>query len=124
MFFGRVLTKDCKQIAGSVVDLWHSDTEGHYDNEGFRLRGRVMADRSGLFRVETIQPKGYPTGGGGYRCPHFHIKVHSEGKETFTTELYFPDDPLNKQDSSFKESRIVKLSTDGKGKAAEFDFVL
>jgi len=124
MFFGRVLRADCKPIQNAVVDLWHSDEKGEYDNQGFRLRGKVSTDRSGLFRFETIQPKGYPTGGGGYRCAHFHLKVHVQGKPSFTTELYFPGDPLNKTDGSFRESRAVKLSPDGNGKAAEYDLVL
>jgi protocatechuate 3,4-dioxygenase beta subunit len=124
MFFGRVLQAGCRPLQGAVVDLWHSDEKGEYDNKGFRLRGKVTTDRSGQFRFETVQPKGYPTGGGSYRCAHFHIKVHSPGKPSFTTELYFPGDPLNKQDSAFKESRAVKLSPDGSGRAAEYDLVL
>jgi protocatechuate 3,4-dioxygenase beta subunit len=124
MFFGRVLHADCKPIQNAVVDLWHSNEQGEYDNQGFRLRGKVASDRGGHFRFETIQPKGYPTGGGGYRCAHFHLKVHVQGKPSFTTELYFPGDPLNKTDSSFRESRAVKLSPDGNGKAAEYDLVL
>src|SRR5262249_45479424 len=41
MFFGRVLGADCRPIPNAVVDLWHSNDEGVYDNEGFRLRGQA-----------------------------------------------------------------------------------
>ena len=33
---GFVLTRGCKPVAGAVVDLWHADETGDYDNRGFR----------------------------------------------------------------------------------------
>ena len=33
---GRVLTPDCRPLAGAVLDFWQADAEGEYDNEGFR----------------------------------------------------------------------------------------
>ena len=36
---GRVLSKDCKPLANALLDFWHADEEGAYDNQGFRYRG-------------------------------------------------------------------------------------
>src|SRR5262245_60760525 len=36
---GLVLTRRCQPIAGALVDLWHADAKGDYDNSGFRFRG-------------------------------------------------------------------------------------
>lgn len=122
MFSGRVLDAQCKPIA-AVVDLWHSNATGEYDNKGFTLRGQAYTDRSGQFRFETILPQGYAVGK-QFRPAHFHVKVHVQGKSPMTTELYFPGDPHNEGDFQFHASRLVKLENDGKGKAALFDFVL
>jgi protocatechuate 3,4-dioxygenase beta subunit len=36
-------------VAGALVDLWHADERGDYDNAGFRYRGH-------LFNVSTVRP--------------------------------------------------------------------
>ena len=35
---GRVLGKDCKPLAGALLDFWHADEHGEYDDTGFRTR--------------------------------------------------------------------------------------
>src|SRR5262249_23574857 len=39
---GFVLTRSCRPLRGAVVDLWHADERGEYDNIGFRYRGHVI----------------------------------------------------------------------------------
>ena len=39
---GLVLTRNCRAIGGALVDLWHADEKGEYDNIGFRYRGHVI----------------------------------------------------------------------------------
>src|SRR5213080_1167542 len=36
---GQVLTRSCRPMARALVDLWHADERGEYDNAGFRYRG-------------------------------------------------------------------------------------
>ena len=67
---GLVLTPDCRPVAGAVIDIWHSDEDGRYDNSGFRYRGHQFTDAAGAFRFETIRPARYPG-----RTPHIHVKV-------------------------------------------------
>ena len=57
---GFVLTRGCKPVPGALVDLWHADDEGDYDNSGFRLRGHQFADAEGRYRFRTIVPGSYP----------------------------------------------------------------
>ena len=33
---GVVLTPDCKPVPNALLDFWHSDEQGAYDNRGFR----------------------------------------------------------------------------------------
>jgi protocatechuate 3,4-dioxygenase beta subunit len=36
---GRVLTRSCGPVAQALVDLWHADERGEYDDRRFRYRG-------------------------------------------------------------------------------------
>src|SRR5262245_13981942 len=44
---GLVLTRRCRPVARALVDLWHADDKGEYDNSGFRYRGHVYTDARG-----------------------------------------------------------------------------
>jgi protocatechuate 3,4-dioxygenase beta subunit len=121
---GRVLSTDCRPLAGAVLDFWSCDGNGVYDNEGFRLRGHQFADAAGAYRVETVKPASYGQYG-GRRTPHVHVKVQGRGTRLLTTQLYFPGEPLNAQDGLFKESLLVQLARAEDGSlVARFDFVL
>src|SRR4051812_2711120 len=39
---GTVFTRGCRPLARALVDLWHADDAGEYDNRGFRYRGHVL----------------------------------------------------------------------------------
>ena len=117
---GLVLTPDCRPSSGAVIDLWHCDERGRYDNEGFRYRGHQFADKAGTFRFETIRPGRYPG-----RTPHFHVKVRGETTARLTTQLYFPDLPRdNAADAIYRDELLLHLRRDGDTWEARFDFVL
>lgn len=121
---GRVLTRDCKPIAGAVLDFWQCDGKGVYDTEGFKLRGHLLTDASGAFRVETVKPASYKMAGRD-RAPHIHVKVQGPRTRLLTTQLFFPGEPLNAQDWFVEESLIMQVAKSGSGSlAARFDFVL
>ncbi|MEM7537500.1 MAG: hypothetical protein AAF639_35345 [Chloroflexota bacterium] len=44
---GQVMTTACQPIAGAVLDIWHCDAAGNYDNDGFTLRGHQFTDANG-----------------------------------------------------------------------------
>ncbi|WP_306481630.1 intradiol ring-cleavage dioxygenase [Limnobacter sp.] len=121
---GRVLSADCKPVANAIVDLWSCDSEGVYDNTGFKLRGHQVTDAQGKFRFETLVPGAY--GNSSFRrTPHLHVKVQAPAAPLLTTQLYFPDEPLNQRDSFFNPALLVKLQQSGQqAKLASFDFVV
>src|SRR5215213_4817710 len=47
---GLVLTRNCRPVGRILVDLWHADDAGDYDNTGFRLRGHQYTDAQGRYR--------------------------------------------------------------------------
>jgi protocatechuate 3,4-dioxygenase beta subunit len=115
---GSVLATDCSPVAGALLDFWHADSQGEYDNEGYRLRGHQFADSRGRYRLETIVP-GLYTG----RTRHIHVKVQVPNGPVLTTQLYFPGEPGNDSDSIFDPTLLIELRR-GHTEAASFDFVL
>ena len=124
---GFVLTRGCNPVARAVVDLWHADEHGAYDNKGYRYRGRVYTDEKGRYRLRTIVPALYPG-----RTRHYHANVAAGGKLLLTTQLYFPDEPGNRRDGLFRKELLMQVAAKGGAKdsakdnamAARFDFVI
>jgi protocatechuate 3,4-dioxygenase beta subunit len=116
---GVVLGRTCRPLAGALVDIWHADDDGQYDNKGFRLRGHQFTDEEGRFRFRTIKPGLYPG-----RTRHYHVKVQAKGSGLLTTQLYFVDEPRNRQDGLFNKNLLMRLAQAGDSLSARFDFVL
>lgn len=116
---GHVLTRSCTPVAGALVELWHADHEGVYDNDGYRFRGHQFTGPDGQYRFETILPGLYPG-----RTRHFHVKYQAPNQPVLTTQLYFPDEPANRTDRIFSPELLVALSEGGDGSVARFDAVL
>jgi protocatechuate 3,4-dioxygenase beta subunit len=116
---GFVLTRRCRPLGGAVVDLWHADDKGEYDNSGFRYRGHVTTGPDGVFRFRTIMPAVYPG-----RTRHYHVKVQAPGSRLLTTQLYFPDEPANRRDGLFQQALLMRVANTGESPAGRFDFVL
>lgn len=116
---GYVLTTDCKPVANALVDFWHADDDGEYDNVGYRLRGHQFTDEHGRYRLETIVPGKYPG-----RTRHYHVRVQAPDQRILTTQLYFPDEPANNRDGIFVPELVMDVKDEGSAKAASFNFVL
>ena len=116
---GRVLTLDCRSVAGVVLDFWQADASGAYDNAGYRLRGHLTTDSNGRYSLQTIVPADY-----GGRTQHIHVKVEAPGRPVLTTQLYFPGSARNQQDPLFHPELLMEVVDGAAGKAATFDFVL
>ena len=116
---GLVLTRACRPVAGALVDLWHADAQGNYDLRGNRCRGHQFADAAGRYRFTTVMPALYSG-----RARHFHVKVQAPRQSVLTTQLYFPNEPLNQRDSLFNRALLMRVAEAGDALSAGFDFVL
>ena len=116
---GQVLTRSCRPVERALVDLWHADERGEYDNASFRYRGHLFTDGEGRYRFRTILPALYPG-----RTRHYHIKVQAPERPVLTTQLYFPDEPANRHDGLFRRDLEMRITEAMDGLAARFDFVL
>jgi protocatechuate 3,4-dioxygenase beta subunit len=116
---GFVLDRRCRPVAGALLDLWHCDASGRYDNQGYRLRGHQFSDAQGRFVFETIVPGKYPG-----RTRHYHIKVQAPRQDVLTTQLYFPGEPANADDHIFDPALLLDIPLGRGPTLARYDFVL
>lgn len=112
---GRVLSTACEPVAGALLDFWHCDAKGNYDNRGFRFRGHQFCGSDGGFSLETLRPGLYPG-----RTRHIHVIVQAANRRPLVTQLYFPGEALNEDDWLFDPRLLMRLG----GQGAQFDFVL
>jgi len=116
---GRVLTRSCRPVERALLDLWHADEHGEYDNAGFRYRGHIFTDGEGRYQFRTIMPAVYAG-----RTRHYHIKVQAPEWPMLTTQLYFADEPANRRDGLFRRELVMRIAEAPSSLAARFDFIL
>lgn len=112
---GFVLSVRCTGVPQAMLDVWHCDETGAYDNTGYRYRGHLFTDANGRYRLETIVPALYPG-----RARHIHVRVQAPGRRLLTTQLYFPGDAGNERDWLWKRELEMKRE----GGRGRFDFVV
>jgi protocatechuate 3,4-dioxygenase beta subunit len=120
---GRVLDTRGRALKGALLDIWHADHTGTYDNKGFALRGKLYTDDEGRYTLRTIKPLYY--GDANEKRPaHIHVKASSGNSAILTTQLYFKGDPWNSQDPGVRPSLIMTPRRESDGLVARFDFVI
>ncbi|KAH6984032.1 Intradiol ring-cleavage dioxygenase [Ilyonectria destructans] len=120
---------DGKPLQGVTVDIWETDSTGHYDTQyanrdGPDGRAILETDVEGVFWFKAIVPVPYPIPGDGpvgrllellgrhnMRPGHMHFKLDKEGYEHLITALYVRGDPYERSDAVFgvKSSLIIDL---------------
>jgi protocatechuate 3,4-dioxygenase beta subunit len=105
---GRVFDTKGGVIANAFVEIWQANKWGryiHYKDPSnapldvnFQGWGQMYTDADGNYGFKTIKPGAYPAGPGWTRPPHIHFKVSGENFNPVTTQMYFPDEELNKED--------------------------
>ena len=121
---GVVRSFDCSQvIPNAIIDIWHADHEGDYDNTGgYHLRGKTVSNASGFYMFKTIKPGKY-LNGSQYRPSHIHIKATPPDYPTLTTQIYFTGDESIPTDAAASLTdgayaathRIIDLTTNADG---------
>jgi catechol 1,2-dioxygenase len=143
-FQGQVTDLSGQPLREAKIEIWHADALGFYSQYApglpeWNLRGTVLADEEGRFKIDTVQPAPYqiPTDGAcgkliaaagwhAWRPAHLHLKVSAPGHQLITTQLYFPGDPHNDDDiaSAVKPELLLDLEPVGDGHEVTYDFVL
>jgi protocatechuate 3,4-dioxygenase beta subunit len=92
---GKVFQSDCvTPIENALVEIWHCDTEGVYDNEtrAFRHRAKWKTNEKGAYNFKTILPGKY-LNGRLYRPAHIHFRVTAAEERELVSQIYFQGDP-------------------------------
>ena len=116
---GVVMNQRCEPVANALLDFWHCDETGNYDNSGYRYRGHQFADGGGRYRLETILPGVYPG-----RTRHIHVRVQAPGRRVLTTQLYFPGESDNRRDGIWRPELEVRFERANGARHAVFEFVV
>jgi protocatechuate 3,4-dioxygenase beta subunit len=109
---GYVLDQNCQPLPNVWLDFWQADASGEYDNAGYGLRGHQFTDGQGRYYLETILPGLYAS----RPIEHIHVKVRPEGGQEITTQLYFPQQPI--------DGLTVTLEDRGDYRLGYFNFVV
>ncbi|MEK0100389.1 catechol 1,2-dioxygenase [Streptomyces sp. A475] len=146
LFQGQVTSVDGTPLPGATIEMWHADDDGFYSQYApglpeWNLRGTVVADDRGHFKIHTIEPAPYqiPTDGAcgklisaagwhAWRPAHLHLKVAAAGHHLITTQLYFKGGSHVEDDiaQAVKPELVLDPSpaTTGEGNEVTYDFVL
>lgn len=146
LFQGQVTAVGGQPLPGAQIEIWHADSDGFYSQFApvlpeWNLRGTVIADTEGRFKINTVQPAPYqiPTDGScgrlieaagwhAWRPAHLHLKVSAPGQLLITTQLYFSggehvaDDVASAVKPELMLSPVPRLG--GGGDEVTYDFVL
>jgi protocatechuate 3,4-dioxygenase beta subunit len=123
---GRVLDLEERPVAGALLDVWQTSSDGLYDVqdpsiEHMHMRGTFRTDKDGRYWFRTTRPKQYTipqdgpvgemlraTGRHPWRPAHIHFILSAEGYETVVTHIFDKDDKYLESDTVFavKDSLI------------------
>jgi catechol 1,2-dioxygenase len=138
---GRLFGPDCRTLLkGYALDVWQADDDGNYYDAlatSYRLRGKILTDSLGRYRLETIMPGRYGDSA-GIRPAHIHVRMLTPGGNILlTTQLYFAGDPYLGQADYCTRSRTCNSADPARalvlrnavvsgtaGKRADFDAFL
>jgi hydroxyquinol 1,2-dioxygenase len=114
-----------KPVAGAKVDIWHSSTEGFYENQDpgqadWNLRGTFTTDQCGHIHFRSIKPAGYPIpisgpvgellraqGRHNMRPAHLHFLAYRPGFKTLISQVYSSDDKFIDSDVQFGVTKAL-----------------
>jgi catechol 1,2-dioxygenase len=131
-FSGTVFGKDRKAVKDALVEIWHCNEDGVYDNTSddyiYRSSFKTVAD--GKYHFKTILPVPYAAGQTIIRPAHIHMRISGSSKlQDLVTQVYFKGDKYISGDSSSSDpqslNRILDISKSAKSeKVVKFDVYL
>ena len=117
---GFVLDRRCRPVAGALLDLWHCDAAGAYDNRRLPPARPPVQRCRGALRVRDHRAR--PS------IPAARATITSRCRrraaDILTTQLYFPGEPGNEGDRIFDSALLLDIPLGRGPNLARYDFVL
>ncbi len=107
---GKVFGNDCSTpLENALVEIWHCNTEGDYDNDSskFHQRAKWYTNELGEYQFRTILPGKY-LNGSRYRPAHIHFRVTANGSKELISQIYFQGDPHIEKDHWASQKKAEK----------------
>ncbi len=142
---GRVTSVADGPVCGAVVEVWHANGAGRYENQDpdsqpeHNLRGRFVTDDAGRFAFRTVRPGGYTLPDDGPvgrlarrlglsmdRPAHIHFAVSAPGHRRLVTAIFDGSDPAIGRDALFavRPDLIGTFRSDGAGHSLDVALVI
>lgn len=109
MLKGKVYKSDCvTPLQNALVEIWHCDTKGEYDNKSskFRHRAKWVTNVEGEYAFKTILPGKY-LNGRLYRPAHIHYRVTEKNSQELISQIYFEGDPHIEEDPWATQKKAI-----------------
>lgn len=137
---GGVFDTEGNPIEDAKVELWQANAAGRYAHprdqnpapldKSFQGWAVVPSGKKGEFRFKSVFPGIYNVAANWSRPPHIHFKVTKKGFKDLTTQMYFPDHPLNQIDgliqrkTKSEQARMIATEVPGEERAYRFPIIL
>lgn len=130
-FSGTVFGKDGKALKAALVEIWHCDENGVYDNtsDNYVYRSSFKTGADGKYNFKSIFPVPYAVNTTLTRPAHIHMRISAAGVQDLVTQVYFKGDKHIAEDISAKDksalNRILAITKNAKNeKVVKFDVYL
>jgi len=130
-FSGTIFGKDGKALKNALVEIWHCDETGTYDNtsDNFVYRASAKTSADGKYHFTSIMPVPYAAGQTLIRPAHIHMRISASGVQDLVTQIYFKGDKHIAEDISAKDpsalNRILDMTRNAKNEiVVKFDIYL
>lgn len=136
---GQVLNLHGEPCPDVKMEIWQPNAAGRYIHQNdhnpapidpnFDGYANIMTGKDGRYKFKTVKPGAYPITPEFWRPPHIHFDLSGKVNR-LTTQMYFPNEPLNDKDPILqvawaKESLIASEGEAGAGpKQMSWDIVL
>ena len=118
IILGHITDREKNPITGASIDIWQANARGRYNHpndpspqpldKNFQGWAIITSGEDGAFRFKTVMPGAYPASDSWTRPPHIHFKIAKPGYITLITQMYFPDEPLNKTDLLLRHKKALE----------------
>ena len=130
-FGGTVFGKDGKELKDALVEIWHCNETGEYDNtsDNYVYRASAKTTANGKYHFKTILPVPYAVNPELTRPAHIHMRISAAGVQDLVTQIYFKGDKHLEKDPGSGDpkalNRILDITTNNKQeKLVKFDVYL
>jgi len=131
-FSGSIIGKDGKSpVKEALVEIWHCDETGTYDNtsDNYVYRASAKTSADGKYHFTTIMPVPYAAGQTLVRPAHIHMRISAKGVQDLVTQIYFKGDKYISGDISAKDpsalNRVLDMTKNAKNEiVVKFDVYL